>query len=279
MNHKFRPITRRLSFALLMPLCAVGLALAIGALAPGHTRAAQIQFSTDATKRAYLPIIARAGDPCAPIPGMTYDTIPPAPVTGIDPAGNHLINLGLRGYEPVNAFKGLITVGGEPDPNAPQFPSLFTNNRTAVFRNVYALHKWDNACNCPSPQIVTKPQVTVAGLATTPGEIIRVPDSGYDIGGGHDVMVLYASSNRLTLKYTREDDIVSGYAVYLENVCVEPSLLALYRTLNAAGRHALPALRGAQPLGRAMGNEIGVAVRDAGTSQDPRVRSSWWIGR
>jgi len=216
---------------------------------------------------------------CAPIPGETYGTLAPTNPRTDNVEEDHLINLALRGYEPVDKFKGLIDNGPVGDPLAPQFHGLFADNRTGVFSHVYALHKWDPSCNCPSPELVTNPEVTVAGLATTPGETIHVPDSGYDIGGGNDVMVLYAGETRLTLKYTREDDIVQGYTLYLENVCVEPGLLALYQSLNAAGRGQLPALTGGQALGRAVGSEIGVAIRDSGTSQDPRSRNSWWIGR
>ena len=91
--------------------------------------------------------------------------------------------------------------------------------------------------------------------------------------------MLYASETRLTLKYTREDNVVQGYTVHLENVCPEPSLLALYRQLNSQGRGRLPALRGGQALGRANGGEIRAAVRDSGTFMDPRSRKDWWIGR
>ncbi|MCL7454490.1 MAG: hypothetical protein M8467_15740, partial [Anaerolineae bacterium] len=66
------------------------------------------------------------------------------------------------------------------------------------------------------------------------------------------------------------------YTVHVENVCVEPSLLALYRQWDAAGRVRLPALRGGQPFGRARGTEIGVAIRDSGTFMDPRSRKDWW---
>lgn len=231
----------------------------------------------DLDQFTYLPLAMKSG--CAPIAGQAYDSIAPTNPRSDNVENDYLINLARRGYEPVNKFKGLVTIGPVGDSNAPQFPYLFADRRTPAFRTVYALHKWDAGCNCPSQELVTNPEVTVAGLGTTPGEIIHVPNSGYDIGGGNDVMVLYASETRLTLKYTREDDIAAGYTVYLENVCTEPSLLAMYRSFNTTGRQVLPALKGGQPLGRAIGSEIGVAVRDAGQSRDPRSRNSWWIGR
>jgi len=113
-------------------------------------------------------------------------------------------------------------------------------------------------------------------MGVTPGEVLRLPDSGYDIGSGYEALVLYATKERITLKYTREDNVVSGYTLHVENVCVEPSLLALYQAWNDAGRGRLPALRGGQPLGRAQGVEIGVAIRDNGAFMDPRSRWDWW---
>jgi len=226
---------------------------------------------------AYLPLIHSSG--CAPIAGQSYATLSPTNPRGDDPKNDHLINLDVRGYEVVSKAKHLV---GDPNnPNdllAPQFPTMFSPERLPAFSTVYALHKWDNGCNCQSPDLVTNPEVTVLGLTTTPGEIIRTPDSGYAISPSHDALVLYAETTRIVLKYTREDDIVSGYTVYLENVCIEPSLLALYKQMHASGRSRLPALTGDQPLGRANGSQMRVAVRDSGSSQDPRSRNSWWLG-
>jgi hypothetical protein len=115
-------------------------------------------------------------------------------------------------------------------------------------------------------------------MAVAPAEIIRIPDSGHDIGGGRDAMVLYAEATRITLHVGREDSM-AGYVIHIEDVCVEPDLLALYQASNAAGRHELPALTGRQPFGRALGNEIKIAVRDTGHFLDPRSRNDWWQGR
>ena len=225
----------------------------------------------------YLPVVMKSG--CAPIPGATYDTLPPSnPATGVDMSMHPDVNLAMRGYVLTTAFKGLVTYSGPQDPGAPQLYGLFTDQRTGVFDNVYQVYKWDWSNNQRGGPY-TDPPVTLAGLAATPGETIHVPDSGYDIGNGHDAMVLYAEPTRITLKYTIEDDVVFGYTIHLENVCIDPGLLALYQSLNAAGRLELPALTGGQALGRALGSEIGVAIRDTGAFMDPRARNSWWIGR
>ena len=82
--------------------------------------------------------------------------------------------------------------------------------------------------------------------------------------------------HNITLKYTGEDNVVQGYTIHIENICVEPDLLALYRNWNEAGREQLPALPGGQALGRALAGEISVSVRDNGTFLDPRSRKDWW---
>jgi len=228
--------------------------------------------------RVRLPMIMKSQtQTCGPT-GESYGRWSPSnPYTG-DASAHPDINLAVRGYAPVTAYLGLVDYAGSIDPAAPQLPSLFTNNRTATFRSAYKVYRWDWTCNCRSG-LIEKWDMTLAGLTTTPGEIIRLPVAGYDIGGGYGALVLYAEQRRLTLKYTSEDDAVAGYTIHLENLCVDPNLLALYQQLNAAGRNELPALRPGQPLGRASGNEIGVAVRDVGAFLDPRSRKDWWQGR
>ncbi len=96
-------------------------------------------------------------------------------------------------------------------------------------------------------------------------------------------MVLYAEEQRLTLGYTRQDTVAGGYAVHIENICVDPTLLALYRSrVTPQGWRLsppmLPALRNNQALGIALSNEIQVAIRDRGAFMDPRSRKDWWPG-
>jgi hypothetical protein len=232
------------------------------------------------TYYTYMPLVTKSPiDPCAPIPGESYGTLPISSSPTNPPAEEHPdLNLALRGYTITNAYKGLVDYGGGSDPNAPQLPSLFADNRTATFATVYRVYGWDWGCNCRSGPI-TDWDVTLAGLATTPGETIHVPNSGYIIGGGYEVLVLYAIPERITLKYTPEDHVIWGYTLHVEDICVEPSLLALYQSLNNAGRSQLPALRAGQAFGRARGDEIGVVIRDNGAFMDPRSRKDWWQGR
>ena len=107
-----------------------------------------------------------------------------------------------------------------------------------------------------------------------------MPQRGVTIGAdGYEALVLYASTERITLKYTREDNVIAGYTIHIEGICVEPNLLALYQSWNDKGRGHLPALMAGQGVGRADGNEIQVAIRDCGSFMDPRSRKDWWQGR
>jgi hypothetical protein len=184
----------------------------------------------------------------------------------------------LRSYSPTNSTLGLIDVGGPTDPRAPQLAGLFADKRTGIFTTVYRVNHWDWASNSRGGPITDMP-VTLVGMATRLGETIHVPRAGYDIGQGYQVLVLYASRDRITLKYTGEDTVATGYAIHVENICTEPKLLALYEQMNAEGRGRLPALRAGQAFGRAKGSEIQVSIRDTGRFMDPRVRKDWWAGR
>jgi hypothetical protein len=212
---------------------------------------------------------------CAPIPGVEYGTLdvdgPPAD----RPAGQHAdLNLALRGYEATGAHLGLVEYGGSGDPQAPQLYTLFADQRVPAYTTVHQVYDWDWGSNCRG-DLLTHYEVTLGGMGVAPGEVLHLPDSGCNIGSGYEALVLYATAERITLKYTPQDNVVLGYTVHVENVCVEPSLLALYQAWNDAGRGELPALRGGQPFGRARGDEIGVAIRDGGTFLDPRSRQDW----
>jgi hypothetical protein len=217
--------------------------------------------------------------PPSEIVGESYGDFPINSEPTTPPAEQHAdLNLAMRGYAPIGAHKGLVDYSGGTDPNAPQLPGLFADGRTPTFSTVYQVYGWDwERKHRGEP--VTNPEVTMAGLAMTPGETVHVPHSGYTIGGGYTVLVLYATPERITLKYTPDDHVIWGYTLHVENIHVEPRLLALYQSCNEAGRGRLPALRAGQAFGRARGNEIGVVIRDRGAFMDPRSRKDWWQGR
>ncbi len=227
----------------------------------------------------FLPLVAKS-EPCKPIPGVSYDAIPTLPPHPHIPASEHPdLNLAVRGYilNP-NAYLGLVDYGGDSDPGAPQLYSLFQDDRVPVFVNGYRVYDWDWNNNRRGNPITTW-DVTLLGMKTTPGELIHLPSSGYEIYPGYSALVLYAEETRITLVYRREDTVAYGYALHLEGICVDPNLLALYRNLDSQGRSYLPALKKKQPFATAQSNEIKVAIRDTGSFMDPRSRKDWWRGK
>lgn len=256
----------------LRPFWPYLLLLLVAALVASVYHSRPTSAAPNADRLVYLPIVARSINCDTPVD--SYDALftigDPDTLT---PETHPSYNLGYRGYEPTSAPLELVELGPVHDVNAPQFNTMFVDGRLPTFRSAYHRYRWVNG----QPQDTNSLwDVTVLGLATTPGEIIRVPDSGYDIGGGNDALVLYADEQRVTLKYTGEDNIVFGYTVYIEGFCVDPDLLALYQQLHAAGRHQLPAVPGSVAIGRAAGPEVKVAILDTGSFLDPRSCNDWW---
>ena len=115
------------------------------------------------------------------------------------------------------------------------------------------------------------------GVATTLGEPILTPYRQPELyTGGFTAVVLYAEATRVTLAYTNDGKVAHGYAVHLENFCVDPNLLARYREGNAGGRSELPGLHNDETVGVAAGDELLVAIRDRGMFMDPRSKNDWW---
>jgi hypothetical protein len=236
----------------------------------------------------YLPVIIKP-EPhptCPTGSAAVFDLIPISGAPTDHPDYLHGdLNLSLRGYNPTNAFLGLVSYNGSTDPNAPQLAGLFEPSRFPGISSVYRVNNWNWVCGqhgC-SGSAITNPPVTLAGLTTTPGESIFIPERSPNIyPGSFKAIVLYAEEQRLTLGYTREDTVANGYAVHIENICVDLNLLALYRAQTSAdGWHntgKLPALRHNQALGIALEAEILVAIRDRGAFMDPRSGKDWWPG-
>jgi len=213
---------------------------------------------------------------CRPIQTQAYGSLAIRGGASAHPATEQAdLNLGLRAWKSVNAPLALQSIGGPTDGNAPRFPSLFAPARVPRMTGAYQVYNWDfHSGRRAAP--ITSPAVTLVAFATAQGEPILLPGSGYSIGDGYAALVLYAEPTRVTLKYTREDNVAVGYTLHLENLCLEPHLLALYRYLNGAGRRQLPALRNGQALGTANGSQILAGIQDSGAWMDPRSRKDWW---
>jgi len=234
--------------------------------------------SAGAPRRVFLPAVLAGGPACGPFPPQTYSSLPIEGAPTDRPAASHPdLNLALRGYRPVSAYLGLVDIPGEADAGAPQLAGLLVPRRPPRFTAAFQVYDWEWARDQRGGPI-TDPPVTLARLAASAGEPLYVPDSGYTLGNGFEVLVLYAEERRITLKYTREDNVVQGYTLHLEDICVHPNLVASYRRLDAAGRGELPALRAGQLIGVSPGADFGVAIRDAGRFLDPRSRKDWWQG-
>lgn len=217
---------------------------------------------------------------CPTFSDRQYATIP---MTGVD--HSHVdtlhgdLNLALRGFVPTTGALSLIEIAGPTDADAPQLAGLFADGQTRAFSALYQAYDWNWACGGDGCRgaVLAQPAVALLGLVTTAGEAIGTPGRAAVIdGGGYVAAVLYADESRITLAYTRDGTVAQGYAVHLDGLCVDPNLLAAYRTANGAGRGALPALHSNQALGVAMGSEVRVAVRDRGSFLDPRSRKDWW---
>jgi len=236
------------------------------------------RLTTSLNYQVYLPIISRPEDVVCQPTGEIYGTMQVTPET-FSAETHPDINLAVRGYTPTVAFLGLVDLG-DTRTDGPQLAGLFSVPHLPSFAAVYQVYDWDWTHNQRGAPI-EDPEVTMADLAAGPGELIRVPDRmgpNTFIAGDYKASVLYASSDRLTLKYTSEDNMIFGYGLHLENICVDANLLALYQQLNSAGRYQLPALRAGQAIGRARSDHVGVVVRDTGAFMDPRLHYDWWRG-
>ncbi|MEM7032647.1 MAG: LysM peptidoglycan-binding domain-containing protein [Chloroflexota bacterium] len=220
-------------------------------------------------------------NPGAAIPNVSYKLLSiNGPITD-RPAPIHAdLNFSMRGFEPTGATRGLIGMNGATDPRAPQLRGLFADKRTPAFPAVYRVYDWDWA---KGPQggrgnILSRFEVTLMGMTTQQGEVVHVPNAGYSIGEEMQVLLLYATSERLTIKYTREDNVIDGYTIHIEGISVDPALQSAYDERDQVDRRQLVALAAGSPLGRALGTEIKVAIRDKGRFMDPRTEKDWWRG-
>ena len=122
-------------------------------------------------------------------------------------------------------------------------------------------------------------------FSLTQGTAIHTPISGYDIGDGVEVIVLFADKDTVALHYTREDSSATGYTVHIDQICTDPNLVALYNSLDDANGprydfpsagYNLPTLAAGQMLGTTSSQDMVVAITDTGAFQDPRSCNEWW---
>ena len=250
---------------------------------------ANAAVSTAASAAGDADASATVEEPAAPEPATCPDssdasfTTVPVAGGGINhPDGEHAdLNLALRGYSPIDAAAALFDKDGPVDDDPPQLAGIFADTRAPVFGQAYRVNDWDWNCGGSGCRLgpLDHVEATLVTLAAGGGERLGIPHRRAQIyGGGYKALVLYAEPTRITLGYTRDDSVANGYAVHLEGICVDPNLVALYRSSNGAGRGFLPALREDEVLGTAPNGSVLVAVRDRGVFFDPRSRLDWWQG-
>lgn len=286
------PLTRRHA--------ALWLVLLFSMLLWARTTRLPVPIAAAGNSFLYLPL-AYAAPTCPTSSTQTYIQGPAFQFdldNPVRPAWNHADkNLELRSYAPntdPNLPRELIDYGSNDPTQPPQFATLFNPNKVPALIGFYRVHHWQWAAS-PNPGTrggpITSPPVTAMGLATTPGETIRVPTSGYDIGAGMEVIVIFADEDSVTLRYAREDSAASGgYTVHIDNICTDTNLLATYNTLDAANgpryvyvppvnrpyAYDLPQLPAGKTVGTARGSQIVVAIVDSGAFMDPRSCNEWW---
>ncbi len=225
---------------------------------------------------------------CPSTSTASYDVVPVYGACAEHPAAIHAdLNLSVRGFVTATATLSLIEMNGPTDWDPPRLGSLLVNRPQPEFAAAYAVNGWDWGCvdapempwaghGCRAVPLVDPP-VTLLAMTAAQGEALLTPYRRAEIYPARVVaLVLYADEARVTLGYTREDSAAVGYVVHLEGVCVDANLLALYRSLDAAGRRSLPGLHSLEQLGSASGSAVKVAVRDTGSFMDPRSRKDWW---
>jgi hypothetical protein len=244
---------------------------------------------------AYLPVVMGPPFECptsstrsyASGPAFQYDTENP-----VRPAYNHAgKNIELRGYIP-NTDPGLqrelVNYGSNDPTQPPQFATLFSPYQVPPLSEFFRVFQW-NWAPSPDPGTPGSPNMhypaTALSFALPPGATLRTPLSGYDIGGGMEVIVLYADEDTIALHYTREDTYALGYTIYLNNICTDPNLLNLYNSLDnpngprydyPSAVYNLPSLPAGKIFGTTSGADIVLAAVDSGSFQDPRSCNDWW---
>ncbi|OGR10777.1 MAG: hypothetical protein A3K53_04240 [Deltaproteobacteria bacterium RIFOXYB2_FULL_66_7] len=179
-------------------------------------------------------------------------------------------------------MKELIDYPGETDPQAmpPNLSTIFNPSREPTIVGLFQIGVYQGLSHGLEGGPAGLPEawgtVHLIAFATTPGEVLHAPRSGYTLAPDTGTIVVYADKDFLTLHYTPEDSIVRGYVFHLFEVCVDENLLASYHELDRSGRELLPGLGHNQPLGRAAGNRIIVGIRDSGSFMDPRAIRGWW---
>lgn len=290
----------------LQPIIVLSLLAALAAPAGLPAARAASQAACGGSTCVYLALVQRAldgttGATYASGSAFQYDTDNP-----VRPADLHADkNITLRGYTEVTGQTGFTPSYisyGQDDNRGPQLGYLYSPSTPSIPAagqlRFYQVNGWQWA-NSPAPGTPTGPltsnwPITALGVPTTAGQVIYLPRTGVSnqIAPGYHALVMYADSTGLSVKYTGEDSVnPNGYALHIRGLAVDPNLLALYGQNNSSSgprytpcggfrncSYPLPFLSAGQPLGKAIGSSIIIAITDTGSFMDPRSCHEWWIG-
>lgn len=269
--------------------------LIIPLLVLAGTAADTVAESQGGTSKVYLAMFVKAPNGCATSSTHSYgsgfvfqyDNDNP-----VRPAYNHADkNIELRGYV-VNSDpdlrRELVDYGSDDPTQPPQLATLFSPYQVPAFAEFYRVRSW-NWAPSPNPGTqgvpITSYPATAVSFDLPPGKPLHTPISGYDIGGGMEVMVLFADEDTVTLHYTREDTAALGYTIHIDKICTNPNLLSLYNSLDnpngprydyPSPGYNLPNLPGGKVFGTTSGQDMVVAIVDSGVFLDPRSCNDWW---
>ncbi len=238
------------------------------------------------------PVSTPAPGPTPPPIASSFDQMPIANAPFPHPAEDDVQeNIQKRGWEKVDKPKSLVCIGypedQPPDNQAPQVAAVIgmspQANPVDYITNTYRI--LDPGGYGGYGKYASRWEVSLLGLKTTPGQDIFPANGVREIGGGNSWLVLYAQKDYITLINANTDQfdnplennaVLPGYVVHIDGVAVNPDLLASYQNLNARGRGVLPALRVNEALGKAIGDEVRVSVRDSDDFMDVRSKLDWW---
>ena len=265
---------------------------------PSHNQTPErIQHHTqrqpEADAMVYLPLVLTAG--CTSVSSNVYTS---GAATQFDkddpvrPTNDHADkNIDLRGYV-ANTSSGLqqelIDYGSDDPTQPPQFATLFDPNQVPPISGYYQVHQWAFATSPTAgtrAEAIAVPKVTGISFSLAAKTPLHVPSSGYDIGGGMEVLVIYADADTVSLHYTREDSAATGYTVILDKICTDPNLLSLYESLDSSSGarydfpsagYDLPNLTAGQMVGTTGSEDMVLIINDTGSFQDPRSCNEWW---
>ncbi len=170
---------------------------------------------------------------------------------------------------------GTALAAGQKDTKLPIIGTIFGYKPSTA--NYYLVQENDGK------PVQTEWTAYLLGIPTSAGDPIKAPQTGYDIGGGKMGLVVYATTDQITIHVGRHEYLSGGnstesggYWIYLKGLCVNDQIVAQYNA-NATSRKQLPELAKGELLGYAQGAQVLVAVRDNGPFTDI-LAPEWWTG-